>query len=94
MKLIIEIDMGNDAFVEDERLEVKRILVDYMFRIQAHRNIVECSLRDINGNTVGSVKIEGKLVPGDCCPECAGMVYTMPSGDLGCKDCKWSKEDR
>lgn len=65
MRLRIEIDCGNDAFAAipgREGQEVARILHDYAGKI-AHdclSMIGEGVLRDINGNTVGTVTWEGE----------------------------------
>ena len=57
MKLKIEIDLDNDAFVEYGNNEVRDILTDQV----AHRERLEPDgphpLRDSNGNVVGSVEL-------------------------------------
>ena len=59
MKLIIKIDMDNDAFVDDPAYEVKRILWDQV----VHQTLDEDTgiiLKDINGNSVGAAYTEGE----------------------------------
>jgi hypothetical protein len=66
MKVIIEIECDNAAFEDDFYKEFKRILraVPEKVAAQAHRKHSICNapeiadvLIDINGNTVGSVKV-------------------------------------
>ena len=61
MRLSIEIDMDNAAF-EDDPGELGRILRDGSERVDLHLEhapdtTFSCKLRDINGNTVGSVSL-------------------------------------
>ena len=58
MKLIIKIDMDNDAFVLDPAYEVKRILWDQVVHQTLDEN-TDINLRDINGNFVGAAYTEG-----------------------------------
>lgn len=53
MRLRIEIDVVNDAFVEDERAEIARILRALAHRLMWEDLNEEIGLQDINGNTVG-----------------------------------------
>ncbi len=53
--LKIEIELDNDAFLNDERHTVAAILAGYARQLDAHKVNMNASLRDINGNTVGQV---------------------------------------
>ena len=62
MKLIIEIEMDNDAFTAgNARKEVHRILKEQVLGIVCAdpgiRVFEETNLRDINGNTVGFARV-------------------------------------
>jgi len=60
-KIGIEIETGNAAFEDDEAFEVGRILMEYGRRLVAgEMNIHTMGLKlyDINGNPVGTVKVE------------------------------------
>lgn len=63
MKLIIEIDMENAAFEDDRWGEVSRILRTAQRKVERPFGYVpdvagfDANLLDINGNTVGSVKL-------------------------------------
>jgi hypothetical protein len=56
MKATIRIMMDNSAFSDYPEAELKRILIDLAKKITVHIGAVE-TLRDINGNTVGYIKI-------------------------------------
>ena len=57
-KLIIEIDLDNDAFQDwNGQSEVARILNGYA-NVTAEYGVSSRKLRDINGNTVGAAIIE------------------------------------
>ncbi|MDA4131904.1 MAG: hypothetical protein OK454_02085 [Thaumarchaeota archaeon] len=58
MKLIIEIEMDNDAFTGyGRRKEVKRIFKEEVLsHLELHKE-GEMRLHDINGNTVGFAKV-------------------------------------
>jgi hypothetical protein len=63
MKVTVEINTKNDAFADDVwGFEVRRILKEagrYLEDISCTGPVqVERSLQDINGNTVGTVKVE------------------------------------
>jgi hypothetical protein len=58
MKCRIEIDMDNAAFDEEPGYELTRILYELSRGIDISTK--EKRIRDINGNTVGSIKIIGK----------------------------------
>jgi len=53
-RLEIDIDLENDAFNSDEAFEVARILQELADRIKERGCYGSC-IRDINGNTVGSI---------------------------------------
>jgi len=59
MKYIITINTDNQAFGEnnsdDEAIEVARILMGYANAIKDGEIIYDISLKDINGNKVGTV---------------------------------------
>jgi hypothetical protein len=61
MKLVLEIDLENAAFEEDNNLETARILsglVEYLKRWgKLELGTVVQSLHDMNGNFVGNVEI-------------------------------------
>lgn len=57
-KLKINIDCSNDAFEEDLEYEVARILRNAADKLRSGET--EGTLRDINGNTVGSYKLTGR----------------------------------
>jgi uncharacterized protein YihD (DUF1040 family) len=56
VEIIIETE--NDAFSPEPHLELSRILKHIAHNIDTHR-ILEQSIKDINGNTVGHLKIVG-----------------------------------
>ena len=60
MKYIITINTGNAAFGEnnsdDEAIEVARILMGYANAIKNGEIIYDISLKDINGNKIGTVE--------------------------------------
>lgn len=60
MQYIIKIDTGNEAFGEnnssDEAIEVARILMGYANAIKNGEIIYDISLKDINGNKIGTVE--------------------------------------
>lgn len=49
-KLVITLELDNDAFQEDKEAEVRRILKDFPL-------LNGWKLRDINGNAVGQIEI-------------------------------------
>ena len=57
MKLLIELDMDNDAFVADPNKEASRILREYAYELNWHL-VQNVSLKDLNGTTVGRAVIE------------------------------------
>tara|TARA_B100000459_G_scaffold117700_1_gene70503 strand:- start:673 stop:852 length:180 start_codon:yes stop_codon:yes gene_type:complete len=57
MKLLIELDMDNDAFVADPNKEASRILREYAYELNWHL-VQNVSLKDLNGTTVGKAVIE------------------------------------
>lgn len=60
MKITITIQTGNAAFEDgNSGSEVARILRKYADRIE-HDEPDRCNLLDVNGNTVGQVKVTGK----------------------------------
>ena len=58
MKLKIEIELENDAFVPSPDTEAKRILTEFMRQTAIGTGMPPYSLRDINGNRVGQAWIE------------------------------------
>ena len=56
MKYVIEINMDNAAFENNEADELARILTRLADRLQQGGSL-ECSLHDINGNKVGSAEV-------------------------------------
>jgi len=60
MQYIIKIDTGNESFGEnnssDEAIEVARILMGYANAIKNGEIIYDISLKDINGNKIGTVE--------------------------------------
>lgn len=60
MKLTIKLALGNDAFQENTGYEIKRILSKAMQDIESMCAPMKYGqiLRDINGNTCGSIEIE------------------------------------
>ena len=62
MSIKVEFDLalrsGNDAFVDCPSFETARILRELADDIEASSNYCEGSLRDVNGNTVGSFSFE------------------------------------
>lgn len=68
--LIIKIDLDNDAFTDEwqsQNEEVARILLSYVARLTGGEPF-HCSLRDINGNTVGTALLQAQF---DAAPESA-----------------------
>tara|TARA_R110002020_G_scaffold404394_1_gene614483 strand:+ start:450 stop:1001 length:552 start_codon:yes stop_codon:yes gene_type:complete len=59
MKIKITIETGNAAFTFPEN-EVARILQVYAAKIIRLGGVSESALKDVDGNTVGKVEIEGK----------------------------------
>ena len=63
MKLIITIDTSNAAFDPNPAIEVARILENWAMKIGEEGHPFwqpeEIALRDVNGNTVGKVEVEG-----------------------------------
>jgi hypothetical protein len=59
MTLTITIKMDNAAFSEDNGAEVARILAKFAREVESHTLEPDDSykLRDINGNTVGTVSV-------------------------------------
>ena len=61
MKLKLEINLDNAAFEESPDLEAANILSDLARRIREHGTAsLSPTLRDTNGNTVGSWEIESE----------------------------------
>ena len=70
MKVTIEISCDTAAFQAGDEMtevpevnrmlvtEVKRLLIDYMFKCQAHGEVVDYCMRDIHGNTIGAAVVE------------------------------------
>jgi hypothetical protein len=64
MRLTITINLDNEAFAPEPGEEVSRIL-NRVRRELADRHLADLdglNLQDLNGNTVGSVKVAGKAV--------------------------------
>jgi hypothetical protein len=61
MKYIIDVGMDNAAFSERPEYELGRILEDIAEKLITG-GIYEGGLRDTNGNTVGSTRLEGEAV--------------------------------
>jgi hypothetical protein len=64
MDMIIKINVDNDAFYGGSRAtELARILRDLARRIEAHSPVKsdEFTLRDVNGNRVGTAYLEEKV---------------------------------
>ncbi len=61
MKIVIEINMDNDAFASGKKAETKRIIKELFdnVRFSAILKNGPMPLLDINGNSVGYAKIEG-----------------------------------
>ena len=67
MHLRIEVDMSNDAFVEDPLGELVRVLSTVVNKVRNQRDRdprcicdapeIDDVLKDVNGNTVGSIKL-------------------------------------
>jgi hypothetical protein len=69
MRMTIELEMNNAAFTEDgpgaESYEAVRILRDLADRVEGHPHLspgYSQALRDINGNKVGRMDIQGDRV--------------------------------
>ena len=59
MKLIITIELGNDAFYPHADLEIRRILIELADKLpDAEKEGDYRVLHDSNGNTVGEAKIK------------------------------------
>ena len=58
MKLIIEIEMGNDTFGDNPEYETARILRKLADDRVTNNDETEWSLFDFNGNKVGFARIE------------------------------------
>ena len=59
MKVVIEIDLDNAAFDNNMDIEFSRILSELCRSVREHHGVPSAmSLRDINGNTVGSMSVE------------------------------------
>jgi len=59
MKFKLEIDMDNDAFYQNRRLELVRILNSVIESIKTYGNDnFDIRIKDINGNTIGRATIE------------------------------------
>ena len=56
MKLTIEIEMDNAAFMEGRKVEVSRIIAKALIVLNL-RHPDKVQLMDINGNTVGFAKV-------------------------------------
>lgn len=59
MKLVIEIDLENDAFQGDLANEEIANILQRLVRDYQRGTAIERPLRDVNGNTVGHVGIQG-----------------------------------
>ena len=59
MKIIIEFNTDNSAFTEAFEYQVNKILEDVKISITAD-NLSGKTIRDFNGNTIGSFKVEYK----------------------------------
>jgi hypothetical protein len=59
MKCKINIEMDNTAFDEYPEVELNRILKKLAHDLDVE-GLLNHSLRDINGNTVGTIKITGR----------------------------------
>lgn len=57
MRVTITIECDNAAFDETPAVEVARILQRYAAKLREAYQLEECKLRDVNGNTVGQVKV-------------------------------------
>ncbi len=57
MKITIEIQCDNAAFDPESAVEVSRILGELSNRVGVN-GITRRTLRDINGNSVGTMKVE------------------------------------
>ncbi len=57
MKLVIEINLDNDAFKPSPIPELQKILHDYYLSLNNDPPILESSLMDSNGNTVGEAEV-------------------------------------
>jgi hypothetical protein len=56
-KLTIELWMDNDAFLGQQGAEVARILTSYANSCRLGGSAHSVSLRDANGNTIGSAQV-------------------------------------
>jgi hypothetical protein len=59
MTITIVIQQDNAAFGDDPNVETLRILADLITRYQDSGEPYETRLHDYNGNTVGSVRVNG-----------------------------------
>ena len=57
MDITITINTDNAAFEGAEVEEVSRILSELAWKIEDNAYIDDCSLKDVNGNTVGHLTI-------------------------------------
>lgn len=57
MKFTLTISMDNDAFADEPREEVARILYTVVKKLKLTRDL-EANVSDVNGNRVGSWEIE------------------------------------
>lgn len=60
MKITITITTNNAAFEADPCTEIARILNGWIEDMQIHGVQDRKALRDVNGNTVGAVKVTGR----------------------------------
>ena len=59
MKFKLEIDLDNDAFYQNRRREIIRILNELVDTVELHgKQAFDARIKDINGNTVGRATIE------------------------------------
>ncbi len=59
MKLIITIDLDNDAFLPNPRPEISRILRELAIKYD-NPTIHSMVIKDINGNTTGKIELSHK----------------------------------
>ena len=91
MKLTIEIKMGDDALARHPHAELERLLDTVKGKVlrQLDRDVqvvcdapeVDDKLVDINGNTVGSVKLEDVVR----CDECHQALFAGPEECAFCE---------
>jgi hypothetical protein len=91
MKLVIEIELNNEAFEEGRaQFETARILHRYAQRIEDGREFTQASFMDENGNSVGSARLvrdaaDTAAEPGDGRMDAQTYVSASPS----VKPTKW-----